>query len=80
MSMLPAIPDDSMMGMLPESSGFGPLDENAMTQEDIMEQMMFMQMIQEATDSVVGQAPAVDMLPDTYDDALMRLIDSVPLE
>lgn len=76
MSQFPAIPNEIM----PAEGGFGPLDENTIGQEDIMEQMMFMQMIQEATDSVVGQAPAVDMLPNTYDDALMRLIDSVPLE
>ena len=84
MSQLPAIPDNDTMlemtSMLPTANSFGPLDEYDVNQEDMMEQMMLMQLIQQAKDSVTGEAPPVDTMPDTYDDMLMQLIDAVPLE
>lgn len=37
-------------------------------------------LIEEATDSVIGKKHDANQYPNYYDDMLMKLIDSVPLE
>lgn len=83
MSLLPIEENNALMDMadmLPMEGSFGPLDEVDVTAGDLAEHMAMLQMIQQATDQVEGVVPPVDMLPNTYDDALMHLIDAVPLE